>query len=261
MLSFRDSLRADLNNHIFSLVSIDGDDDGNLSAVRKAVNDGEFFGSFSVSDPDFELGNFSLEELEDILWAMAEERSATDEAHQELHEALLRAEERQQKKGEPFKGKHVIKAAADSVLELNQLSKNEEWGRRLMTYANEHPEKADGQDRPVNKAIDLALQGLRASYVATRRALRVDPKCGDLKAEVPDVSGESVFAASMLLEDRHLRVGEVLNAEGERLKRIDQEQVLLVGTVPPAGALLEPNSKVTLRVKPVPEGDSEGATV
>ncbi len=261
VLSFRDSLRTDLNNHVFSLVSLDGDDDVNLSAVRKAVSDGEFFGSFSVSDPDFELGNFSLGELEEIMWEMAKEGGATEGARQELHDALVKAEERQQKKGEPLKGKHVIKAAADNVLELNQLSKNEEWGRRLMAYANEHPQRTDGEDRPVNQAIVLALQGLRSSYVATRRALRVDPESGDLKAEVPNLSGESVFAASMSLEDRHLRVGEILDGDGGEVKEIDQEQVLVVGTVPRAGALLELNSEVTLRVGPAADKQSKGDAV
>lgn len=257
VLSFRDSLRADLNNHVFSLVSLDGDDDGNLSAVRKAVSDGEFFGSFSVSEPDFELGNFSLGELEEIMWEMAEEGGATEGARQELHEALLKAEERQQKKGELFKGKHVIKAAADNVLDLNQLSKNGEWGRRLMAYANEHPQRTDGKDRPVNQAIDLALQGLRASYVATRRALLVDSGSGDLKAEVPNLSGDSVFAASMSLEERHLRTGEVRMANGEGEEGADQEQMMIVETDPPAGVLLDPDSEVTLLVGPATDERNE----
>ena len=149
----------------------------------------QFFGSFSISDPDFELGNFSLEELEKIMWEMAEEGGATEGARQELHDALVKVEEKQQKKGEPLKGKHVIKAAADNVLELNQLSKNEEWGQRLMAYANEYPQSTHGKDRPVTQAIGFALQSLRDSYIAMRRALRVDPKSGDLKAEVPDLSG------------------------------------------------------------------------
>lgn len=257
VLSFRDSLRADVNNHVFSLVSLDGDDDKNLSAVRKAARDGEFFGSFSVSDPDFELGNFSLEELEEILWEIAEERGAIDEARQDLHRALAEAEEKQRKKGEPFKGKHVIKAAADNVLALNQLSKDEEWGRRLMSYADRHPLRPDGKTRPVNQALDLAVQGLRASYVATRRALRVDPESGDLKAEVPDVSGESLFAASASLEDRRLRVGGRRAADGDEERRTEQEQMVVVATVPPAGTLLAPNSEVTLLVGPASEGKGE----
>jgi hypothetical protein len=70
-VAFRDSLRSDLKAGIFSMVSIDGDRSDFVQAVRKAAQDDEICGGFFVTTPDFEFGNFTLHELEEILWEIA----------------------------------------------------------------------------------------------------------------------------------------------------------------------------------------------
>ena len=253
VLSFRDSLRSDINHHIFSLVSPDGDDDKYLFAVRKAVDDGEFFGRFLVLEPDFELGNFTLDELEEVLCGMAVEHGAVEGEREKLRAALKEAERRQRDKGELFKGKHIEKAAKNALLALNQFSKGQEWGRRLMACALEYPQTATGETRPMIEAIDVAAMARRASYASTKRGLQVDRTSGRLLAKIPDVSGLSVFAASALLEEGHLRVKGSQPVEGVASEVEGERQLLVAGTEPPVGTLLEPGSEIVLLLEPVQE--------
>src|SRR5258708_33854015 len=80
---FRDSLQADIKDEIYSIVMIDGDLEDNVKVVEGAArvnqtskNEG-MFGRFFLARPDFELANFEIEELEEILWKWVAEYTKT----------------------------------------------------------------------------------------------------------------------------------------------------------------------------------------
>jgi hypothetical protein len=86
-LSFRENLLADMNRSVYSWVSLDADCENNKKVLLKAVADGEMFGAFFISTPDFEFGNFTRDELVSVLWGIALERGA----ERSEREALSRA--------------------------------------------------------------------------------------------------------------------------------------------------------------------------
>src|SRR5213078_2831669 len=70
-------------NQIYSMVLIDGDLEENVRPVRAAArrnqtseNEG-MFGRFFLARPDFELANFEIKELEEILWQWVAEYTET----------------------------------------------------------------------------------------------------------------------------------------------------------------------------------------
>jgi hypothetical protein len=130
-VAFRESLRADAQSHIFSFVSIDEDVGRNKSAVRRAAEDGQICGSFFISYPDFEFANFTLDELEAILWSIAQKNDVPEEARGKLHEALKGA----------TTGKEFMKRANKVLREYvgKDVSKGSAWGEQLMEYALAHP--------------------------------------------------------------------------------------------------------------------------
>jgi hypothetical protein len=91
VLAFRDNLCADLKKGTFSLISIDGDRPDFLRAVIKAAEADEICGEFFVSKPDFEFHNFTLPELEEVLWSVASEGGATPRNRERLHRAIANA--------------------------------------------------------------------------------------------------------------------------------------------------------------------------
>lgn len=62
-LAFRGSLRKDIDMQIYSFVVLDADKEDNLRVVKKAAENEDFFGEFLISNPDFEYGNLSTNEL------------------------------------------------------------------------------------------------------------------------------------------------------------------------------------------------------
>lgn len=170
-LAFRDSLRNDIRTQIFSLVSIDGDRKDNARAVRKAAEEDEICGMFFIALPDFEFGNFSPAELEDILWQYAEERRVEIEKREVLHGILRNSRS----------AKELFNQVRQLLPDLADINKGEEWGRRLADYAWQHRE-ADIQnqdtDRPFIRAIYAAMRSRSANYISTRNDYRVDPQTG-----------------------------------------------------------------------------------
>ena len=73
-------------------ISIDGDRSDNVRIVRKAAEEDDICGRFFISEPDFEFQNFTLDELEEILWKVCEDRGAPDSIRKNLHIATLAPE-------------------------------------------------------------------------------------------------------------------------------------------------------------------------
>jgi len=172
-VGFRDNLRGDLKSLTFSFVSIDGDRSDYLAALRKAAEEDEICGMFFMAKPDFEFQNFTLDELEEIIWQIAQEQCLTvDFERGDLHDALQGA----------TNAKHLFDAARKVSSCLQQLGKGPEWGKSLMTYALQHPEKSSDssnqQTRQVITAINDALRTVHLDYQPSRDRLKVDPTTG-----------------------------------------------------------------------------------
>lgn len=175
-LTFRDNLREDIRLGVFSFVSIDMDVDTNYQAVRRAAEKDEMCGAFFISNPDFEFANFDKLELEEIVWELAFENGATSDMRNALHQAIQGAE----------KCEALLKNAKKALPEhLYRVSKKgEDWGNRLMEYANKYPTfrygLKQGRQRPMIEAVEKAMQMSQESYLAIRRFYQVDKDTGRL---------------------------------------------------------------------------------
>lgn len=173
--AFVDNLKIDLKSQVFSVVLIDADNEDYIRAVRKAAKDDLICGMFYISNPDFEFENFSLSELEEILWKMAVENGAEIRDRNRLHDAIKTASS----------GKELIYSAKKALIELNQISKGTAWGEQLIKYASENPDMIndDGSvkgTRPIIEAISATGRSLNADYHLTREKYRIDPISGKL---------------------------------------------------------------------------------
>jgi hypothetical protein len=177
-VAFRDSLRNDLKAHVFSIISIDGDNHDYRRVLQKAAEANEICGMFFVSEPDFEFSNFSLPELEEILWKIAMEKNLNGRTLSDTDRHLLQTAISGVKSG-----KELINAAKGAIPELTQLEKGGLWGVELMKFAVENPQirvenSLPTKTRPVIDALDTALRAVDANYLATISGYRVDPKTG-----------------------------------------------------------------------------------
>jgi hypothetical protein len=166
-LAFREALRDDLKSGVFSVVSLDGDRTDFVRAARKAAEDDEICGQLYINDPDFEFANFSVTELEEIAWRLAE---AAGEAESRI---ALRTAVATAKSGREF-----MEAATRAVPTLARLAKGREWGRRLTEYAFEHPKRETGAVRSIVEAVTAAARDVNANYNISRKELRIDPGTG-----------------------------------------------------------------------------------
>ncbi|MEW8701862.1 MAG: hypothetical protein AB2601_20570 [Candidatus Thiodiazotropha sp.] len=174
-VAFRESLRNDKQSRIFSIVVLDGDRDDFVRAVRTAAAKDDMCGLFFISEPDFELYNFSLDELGMVLWEIAAEYGAQESAKPKLLKAINGAKS----------GEELMKSARSALPELARLSKNADWGERLMAFALEHPTwKPNGsdeeQDRPIIEITNTLRRGISANYAASCEERKVDPDTGRL---------------------------------------------------------------------------------
>lgn len=167
-LSFRDSLVADNQERVFSFILLDGDRSDNLRVVRRAAEDDIFCGRFYISKPDVEFHNFTLDELEDILWQVALENGATADERMALHSALEGV----------TSGKALLKAAPHALPALQHVAKGATWGRYLASYAVQHPRTPSGEKRPLIQAVEHVLWAQHANYRSSRQRSKVDPQSG-----------------------------------------------------------------------------------
>lgn len=198
-LKFIDSLLEDINQCIFSFISIDGDVSSNIKAVQLAAERDEMFGRVSYSTPDFELHNFSPSELEEILWDFAFQQGAFPSERVRLTGAIENwrkeienladvgknsqgRERRERKSAREKKEKFgVLLAAAKAALpQLANVDKGQRWGARLMKYAWEHQSRSDGTLRPIIEAVQSSRRARRVGYQAMRRRYRTDEHTGEM---------------------------------------------------------------------------------
>lgn len=174
-VAFRESLRNDKRSRIFSIVVLDGDRDDFVRAVRTAAAQDDMCGLFFISEPDFELHSFTIDELGMVLWDIAAENGAKESAKPKFLKAIKGANS----------GDELMKSARNALPELVRLSKSAEWGERLMSFALEHPTwKPNGsqeeQDRPIIEITNTLLRGVSANYAASCDERKIDPETGKL---------------------------------------------------------------------------------
>ena len=173
-VAFRDSLRSDMKSLIFSFISMDGDRADFIRVVRRAAEDDDFCGMFFISEPDFEFQNFTIDELEDILWTyLSQEHGLPETERQRLHDAIHTANNAAQ----------LFASLAKAFPGLPLEHKGAEWGRRLMQYASEHPdlpsqEGHPGRRRQALEALEHALRCAVLEFGPSSRKLKVDPLTG-----------------------------------------------------------------------------------
>ena len=115
--AFENNLQTDLEGKVFSFVMIDGDREDYVEAVKKAAREDRICGRFFIQKLDFDFANFSLAELEEILWSIAEENGAAAADRERLHAAIVGA----------MNGDQLIKDAKAALTgPLRSLKKNQD---------------------------------------------------------------------------------------------------------------------------------------
>jgi hypothetical protein len=184
---FRDSLQDDIKNQVYSLVMIDGDLDENIKVVSNAArinqtseNEG-MFGRFFLARRDFELANFEIEELEEILWKWVAESTETcpsQEDREQLHSYVKFVVG----STEFFAG---VGQASKSLPQLTGYTKGEEWGAKLMDYAWEHPGKRN-RKRQIIEVVELVTRWEKITsmerYELSKKSYMINPQTGELIA-------------------------------------------------------------------------------
>lgn len=185
---FRDELRSDIQEHVYSMVIIDGDVCENVRILESAArnnqaseNDG-IFGRFFLSKPDFEFENFEVEELEEVLWNWVGGENPSQEDRELLHNHVEAATNATGF----FRG---VKHAALTLPRIYGYDKCEAWGVELMKFAWEHQFKGSWQ-RKIIEAVKLALHWERTinleRFESAIKTCMVDPQTGELvKRSVP----------------------------------------------------------------------------
>jgi len=172
-VSFRESLRNDIKSKIFSIILLDGDVSENYRVVRKAAELDEICGMFFISTPDFELQNFSIDELTEIAFQFAEKK--------DLKLSMLGKLRKETKKAKSATEFFTILKKQSEI--FHSVSKGSEWGKALVKYARWNllgKEFGDKDDRLINQIIRIIYNGFHASYEVTLQQQKIDPVSGKL---------------------------------------------------------------------------------
>jgi hypothetical protein len=172
-VAFRESLRNDIRSKIFSLILLDGDVSDNLRALKQAALNDEICGMFFVSNPDFEFENFTIAELADITYNLANENRLESIDRDKLLNTIKACKS----------AKEFFKALYKYSPDLLKIAKGVKWGKALLNYATRNPltkRFGDEKDRKINQLIKVANQCSRYTYETTRQGYRVNPETGTL---------------------------------------------------------------------------------
>ena len=170
-LAFRENLILDDRSGVFSVIVLDGDREDNIRIVKKAAEEDLFCGQFYISRPDFELCNFSKEELIEIAWNLIDEVQKSEQHYLSLSNAVKMANN----------ADDLIKAIRKEVPPLSQFAKGSEWGENLAEFAARKPDLAGSETpRPVIDACQTAIRAIDIDYLNNRKNCRVDPNTGKL---------------------------------------------------------------------------------
>lgn len=167
VVAFRESLRKDISMQIYSFIMLDGDRKDNIRVVKKAAEDGDLFGEFIVSDPDFEYGNLSINELCEVVSIETGERlNVIKEAFIDVVTTCK-------------SGKKFFEVLHEQYPDLKKIDKGEAWGKALAEYILEyHCEK---NEKPFVHLVQMIRRVLNSSsYKYDFESLKPDSITGRL---------------------------------------------------------------------------------
>lgn len=176
-VAFADSLAEDARDRVISFVMIDSDQEEVVRTLKRAASDRRMHGPFFLNQPDFELANFTIEELLRVALATSlAVRFEDAEIDGQIPSVLPQIASA--KSGKEFFSL-LRQAGVDGV------SKGEKWGEALMNYAIKHPvfpekDPRAGKERGV---IDAARTLIRAQSVGYLRSVDfevIDPQTGKM---------------------------------------------------------------------------------
>lgn len=183
-LAFADSLDADKRTGVFSVVLLDGDRSEYVRLVRRAAEKERFTGSFFIAIPDFELGNFSAQELVDVAVSRSGLSTSEPDAAAYARSALSSAT-------------HSIRGNNDLFALLaergiSDVKKDEAWGKALMEKAITQPlfgaeDARAGTKRPVVAAVEVIIRMQDVGFLRSLAREKVDSVTG---RAVPRVGGD-----------------------------------------------------------------------
>src|SRR5262249_12009700 len=140
---------------------VDGDRPDMLRMVRAARDAKEICGLVLVSRPDFEFGNFTRGELQQVLLKFSRLHAIPEKHYRKLREATNAATTPSELWG----------AAHRITGKLPRFGKGQEWGQLLVRLANESPSwtTSNGTDkRPLVRAITEAVRSVILDYRLSR---------------------------------------------------------------------------------------------
>lgn len=163
-LKLEDGLAEDRALRRFSIISFDCDVRENIKAIRRHAEKDDIVGLVTAHDPDFELSNFTVEELAEIAARMDVAGGFSPDPIFCHDWSLVRS-------GREFEAlyKQVSVSRRGSL-------KGKAWGEALAQYASEHPNKSDGTERPLWGEIGVALRSRLVKYDYQRANYRIDPR-------------------------------------------------------------------------------------
>jgi len=128
-LAFRESLNNDLKSKLFSIIVLDSDVSDNCRVTKEAAKNKEIVGRFFISEPDFEFGNFSINELIDIVNGLAAKNKIILKKSLVLNKEILAVNS----------GKELQSIISKEYsFEMGKLIKGKLWGQALSDYAVEN---------------------------------------------------------------------------------------------------------------------------
>lgn len=167
-VAFRESLRNDISMQIYSFIMLDEDRKDNIRVVEKAAEDGDFFGEISKSEPDFEYGNLSINELCGVIFIEAE-RSGFNITKEALIGATTACDS----------AKTFFATLYSLNSNLQKLCKGDAWGKALAEYILKH--HSDKDEKPFVHLVQMIRRVLNSSsYKYDFESLKLDIGTGRL---------------------------------------------------------------------------------
>lgn len=174
-VAFLDSLAADLNAHVFSVVILDNDRADVVRLLKKAAADRAFFGAYFLFDPDIEFGNFNIAELLEVALGIAQRSDPATQDQASTKATLL------SKVSNARSGKEFFRLLADAGVE--DAAKGEKWGEALMSFATKHQtfpigHPRGGEERPLVEAARLLIRAEDAGFLRSMAYEELDAETG-----------------------------------------------------------------------------------
>lgn len=176
-MAFADSLAEDVRDRVISVIVVDRDREDVVRAVKKAASEKRIHGRFYLSSPDFELANFSIEELLRVAIATALACNFDDgEVNGRLVKDLPLVSHAKS-------AKEFMRLLPSDL--KDGVTKGETWGEALMKYAIAHPrfpvgDSRAGEEREIFDAARVLVRAQDVGYLRSVDMEELDPETGKM---------------------------------------------------------------------------------